>query len=170
MSMWNASVPQMAKMLRNLDGFLEKAVQYAAERGFDPDNFVGLRLAPDMFPLSGQIQAACDTAKFLAARLAGVDAPHDADDEATMEALRARIRSTLGYLEGFSEAQFEGSATKPVTLRFLLGRISRGADYMNEFALPNFYFHVTTAYAILRSSGVALGKRSFIGEMKLEEA
>lgn len=158
------SVVQMSHMLRNLDGLLAKAAAFAEAKGCSADDFVGFRLAPDMRPLSFQIQSACDTAKFTGARLAAVEPPKHPDEEATMAELRQRIASTLEFLDGLDAGQFGGAAEREVRLSFLPGKAIRGADYLREFALPNFYFHVTTAYALLRMSGVAVGKRDFIGD------
>ncbi len=167
MPLYDATVPQMRKMLANLDGWLEKAEAFAKERGFEADRFVDFRLAPDQFALARQVQASCDTAKFTAARLTGKEAPKDADDETTVAALRARIQKTRAYLETITAKDFEGADTRVVKLPFLEGKGALGGEYLNAFALPNFLFHVTTSYAILRHNGVPLGKRDFIGGMEI---
>jgi hypothetical protein len=164
---YQQSVVQMSKMLRNLDAWLAKAEAFAAHKEISPDDFVSFRLAPDMRPLSFQVQAACDNGKYTAARLAGVDAPKHEDDETTMAQLRARVASTLEYLDGLDERQFEGAAEREVELGFLPGQACYGADYLCEMALPNFYFHLTTAYDLLRMAGVAVGKRDYIGSLTL---
>jgi hypothetical protein len=165
--LYQQSVAQMSKMLRNLDGWLTKAVEFAKARGFSPDDFVSFKLCPDMRPLAFQVQSACDGAKFTAARLAGVDAPSHPDTETTMAELSARIAATLAFLDTLKPEQFEAAADREVRLSFLPGNAIKGADYLSEMALPNFYFHVTTAYALLRKAGVEIGKRDFIGSLTL---
>lgn len=167
MSLYQDSVVQLSQMLRNLDGWLAKAVAFAEARKFSPDDFVGFRLCPDMRPLSFQVQSCCDSAKFAAARLAGVEAPSHPDTETTMAELSARIASTRAFLETLKPEQFEGGAEREVRLSFLPGQAIKGGDYLREMALPNFYFHVTTAYALLRQAGVEIGKRDFIGNLTL---
>lgn len=167
MSLHDASVFQMSKMLRNLDGWLTKAVAYAESRSFDPENFVGLRLAPDQFPLVRQIQAACDAAKAGAARLAGVDVPSHPDEETTIKELRERIAKTLAFLETIGPDKLEGREDTEVVLPFLDGQKIKAQDYLYELSQPNFYFHVTTAYAILRQAGVEVGKRDYVGSLRL---
>lgn len=167
MSLHDASVFQMSKMLRNLDRWLEKAVSHAESRSFDVDNLVGMRLAPDQFPLGRQVQAACDAAKAGVARLAGVEVPSHPDTETTIEELRARINTVLAFLETIGLDKLEGREDAEVVLPFLDGKKILGMDYLYELAQPNFYFHVTTAYAILRHAGVEVGKRDYVGSMKL---
>ncbi|MGH1344721.1 MAG: DUF1993 domain-containing protein [Nannocystales bacterium] len=167
MSLHTGSVFQMSKMLRNLDGWLEKAVSHAEARSFDANNFVGIRLAPDQFSFGRQVQAACDAAKAGVARLAGVEVPSHPDTETTIEELRARISKTLAFLETVTPEALEGREDAEVVLPFLDDRKIKGTDYLYEFAQPNFYFHVTTAYTVLRNSGVELGKRDFLGSLRL---
>ena len=167
MSLHDASVPQLKKMLGNLDQWLEAAVAHAQKKSFDPSVLLAARLAPDQYPLTRQIQSACDAAKLACARLTGKEAPKHPDTEQTVDELRARIRACVSYLDTFTAADFEGAATRLVDLSFMPGKALRGTDYLNELALPNFYFHATTAYAILRHNGVPLGKASFIGSLKL---
>lgn len=169
MSLHDASVTQMSKMLRNLEGWLDKAEAHAKAKGFEVDVLVGARLAPDQYALVRQIQASCDNAKFTAARLAGVQAPSHPDTETTFAELHARIRSTLAFLETVTPEQFAGAAEREVLLPFIPGKGAKGADYLVDLALPNFYFHVTTAYAILRHNGVSLGKLDFIGHVRLHD-
>lgn len=169
MSLYQLSVVQMSKMLRNLDGWLDKATAFAEAKDSSPDDFVGFRLAPDMRPLAFQVQSACDNAKFTAARLGGVEAPSHPDEETTMAELKARIAATLEFLDGVDEAGFAGAAEREVRLSFLPGKACKGADYLREMALPNFYFHVTTAYDLLRLAGVAVGKRDYIGSLTLHD-
>jgi hypothetical protein len=154
-------------MLRNLDAWLGKAAAFAEAKGSAPDDFVNFRLTFDMRPLAFQVQSACDTAKFAAARLAGIDAPSHPDDETTLAQLKARIAVTLEFLDGLEERQFAGAAEREVRLSFLPGQAAFGPDYLREMALPNFYFHVTTAFALLRMAGVGIGKREYIGNLTL---
>ncbi|KIG13312.1 hypothetical protein DB30_00360 [Enhygromyxa salina] len=157
----------MSSMLRNIDGCLDKAIAFAEAKEFSADDFAGFRLAPDMRPLSFQIQAACDAAKFAGARLAGVEAPSNPDTETTMAELKARIATTLEFLKGLDERAVDGGAEREVRMSFLPGMGIRGADYLRQMAVPNFYFHVTTAYALLRAAGVGVGKRDFITDLAL---
>jgi uncharacterized protein len=170
MSLYQDSVVQMSKMLRNLAGLLAKANEFATAKECSPDDFVGFRLAPDMRPLAFQVQSACDTAKFAGARLAGVTPPSHPDTETTLVELQQRITATVEYLDGLEPAQFDGAAEREVTMAFLPGRAAYGADYLREMALPNFYFHVTMAYALLRVSGVNVGKMDYIGGVTLHDA
>jgi len=170
MSLYEASVPQMKKMLQNLGRWLELATKYATDKGFDPNVFAGARLAPDQYPLTRQVQSSCDTAKFTAARLTGIEAPSHPDTEQTMDELRARVRTAVAYLDTVDPKAFAGAETRRVVLPFLEGQYMSGADYLTEMAFPNFYFHVTTAYAILRHNGVNLGKRDYIGALTTHPA
>ncbi len=164
-SMYSASVPVFRQMLGNMLGWLDKAQAHAEARRFSPDNYLGLRLAPDMLPFVSQVRIACDHAKGCTRRLAGVDAPVHADDEATLDQLRARIRSTLEFIDGVPAERFDDSATRPVEIPLRNREPLRfdGATYLQHFALPNFFFHATTAYALLRHAGVELGKTDFVG-------
>jgi hypothetical protein len=161
------SILQMRKMLGNLDRWLEKASIYATSKAFDPRILVLARLAPDQIPLVRQVQNACDRAKFAAARVTGVSAPRHADVEQTVLELHARIGACSSYLDGFRAADFAGAHDRLVDIPFLDGKAMRAADYVRELALPAFYFHVTTAYAILRHNGVDLSMRDFIGATQL---
>jgi hypothetical protein len=163
--MYYQTVRQMKKILGQLDHWLEAAVTFAKTKSFDPNVFLGFRLAPDQFAFARQVQTACDTAKLVAARLAGKEAPKHADTEQTIEELRARVQSVVAYLDGFSEKDFEGAATRVITQPRWEGKIMTGADYFMEHGLPNFFFHATHAYAILRHNGVPLGKRDFLGPL-----
>ena len=156
---------QMKKQLGQLDKWLETAAAYADSKKFDPSLFLGFRLAPDQFSLVKQVQAACDTAKLAASRLTGKDAPSHPDTEATIEELRARVRAVIAYLDGFSAADFAESATRSVTTPRWEGKTMTGANYFLEHGQPNFYFHLTHAYAILRHNGVGLGKRDYLGAL-----
>jgi hypothetical protein len=156
---------QMKKMLGQLDRWLDAAGTFAKEKSFDPNLFLGFRLAPDQFGFARQVQIACDTAKLSASRLSGKAAPAHPDTEQTLDELHARVQSVIGYLEGFSAKDFEGAATVSITQPRWEGRTMTGADYFLEHAVPNFFFHVTTAYAILRHNGVAIGKRDYLGAL-----
>lgn len=170
MNLYAATVPQLRKMLTNLTGWIDEGIAYAKENGQDPDALLEERLAPDQFNLTRQIQAACDNAKGLAARLAERTPPKHADVEKTMPEIRSRVATVIAYLDTFKPADFEGSAERIVPLFFMPGKGLSGADYTTEFALPNFYFHVTSAYSILRHNGVALGKMKYIGSLNLVDA
>jgi hypothetical protein len=156
---------QFKKTLAQLDKWLETAAAHAAAKSFDPTIYLGLRLALDQFPLVRQVQVACDTAKLAASRLTGKDAPKHPDDEKSLDELRARIQSVREYLNGFSAADFEGAATRKVTQPRWEGKYMLGADYFLEHAQPNFFFHATHVYAILRHNGVSLGKKDFLGTL-----
>ncbi len=163
-SMYKASTPVFLRMLGNLDKLLEKAEANAKERNFDPNVLVAARLAPDMRPLSSQIQFASDTSKGAIARLSGGTAPTMADTETTISELRVRIANTIDYIKSVPASAIDGSEEHPVVLKFPNGEMTfKGIDYLTGFALPNFMFHVTTAYAILRHNGVPLGKQDFLG-------
>jgi hypothetical protein len=162
-SMYAASIPVFKRMLDNLDHVLEKTIADAAERKIDQQVFVTARLAPDMFPLARQVQIAADFAKGTAARLAGVEPPKFEDNEATLADLRARIKKTLDYLAGFKPAQIDGSEGRDISFKAGTRELHfKGLDYLLSFALPNFYFHYTTAYDILRHNGVKLSKGDFV--------
>lgn len=167
MSIYNATVPQYAKILRQLDSWLTKSAAHAEAVGFDPNNFLACRLAPDQFALTRQVQACCDTAKFAVSRLTGGEAPSHADTETTMDELHARIAATIAYIESVDESAFEGAGDRVIGLPFAKGMGCKGGEYLNSFALPNFYFHIGHAYAILRHNGVALGKYDFVGGMDM---
>jgi hypothetical protein len=163
----HAFVLEMKKLLSNLDGCLEKGVAYATAKHFEPEVLLQSRLAPDMFPLIRQIQSACDSAKFGASRTAGKQPPSHPDDEKTMADARKRIATTVAYLDTFAAADFEGAATRTVSLPRWEGKSMTATDYFVEHALPNFFFHLTSAYAILRHNGVDVGKRDFLGALTM---
>jgi len=156
-------VPQYAKMLHNLEQWLDKAEAHATAKKFEVDTLVQARLAPDMYSLDRQIQSACDTAKFSAAYLSGKEAPAHPDTEKTIAELRERIRKCLAFLETVTAADVAGGDERKVSPKWLQGKWVKGSEFALQVSLPNFYFHVTTAYAILRHNGVDLGKRDFIG-------
>jgi len=157
----------MSRVLLNLDAIVTKAEQYAEEKRINPVVLIQARLYPDMLPFVAQVRIATDTAKGAAARLSGTDMPSWADDEATFEDIHGRIRKALNYLAGFKPEQFEGSETKNIELK-LPNRTMQfvGKDYVLGFVIPNVYFHVTTAYNILRHNGLVIGKLDFLGEPK----
>jgi hypothetical protein len=163
-SMYQASAPRFANMLRNLSAILDKAQAHAEAKKIDPAVFTQSRLAPDMFPLSRQVQSACDSAKGAVARLAGVEIPRHEDTEQTFAELKARIAKTVDFVESLKPAQIDGSEERDVVLK-LRGQDVKfnGLQYLLGFAYPNFYFHVTTAYNILRHNGVEIGKRDYVG-------
>lgn len=163
--MYYEIIGQMKKQLRQLDKWLETATSYAETKKFDPNVFVGLRLAPDQFAFARQVQAACDSVKLAAARLSGKEAPVHADTEQTLPDLRMRIQSVITFLDGFTAKDFENAATQSITQPRWEGKTMTGADYFLEHALPNFYFHLTTAYALLRHNGVPVGKRDYLGTL-----
>jgi uncharacterized protein len=156
---------QMKKQLGQLDKWLEAAEAHAASKKFDAKNFLGIRLIVDQLPFSFQVQTACDTAKLAASRLSGKEAPAHPDTEETVEQLRARVRAVIAYLDGCSAKDFEHAATRTITQPRWEGKTMTGVDYVREYAQPNFFFHLTTAYAILRQNGVPLGKRDFLGTL-----
>lgn len=163
-SMYQASVPVFIRMLRNLRAILEKGAAHAEARKFDATVLPNARLAPDMLALPRQIYIATDTAKGCAARLAGIDPPKYEDVESTVPELTARIDKTVVFLKSVTPAQIDGSEERDITLKFPNNTFQfKGLQYLTHFALPNFFFHVTTAYNILRHNGVDLGKPDFIG-------
>lgn len=158
-------IPQFSKMLLNLDRILDKAAVHAESKKFDMEVLLNFRLAPDQFNLIRQIQIACDTAKLAASRLSGKDAPVNDDKEKTLTELKTRIQNTLNYLQSFSEKDLEGSAEKKITQPRWEGKYLSGWEFAMQHAIPNLYFHITTAYAILRHNGVDVGKKDYLGEM-----
>jgi hypothetical protein len=165
MSLYDLSIPQFKKMLEGFERWLDVAAAFAETKKFDPNVLLASRLAPNQWTLVRQITAACDTAKFTVARLAGKEAPRQADTETTFDEVRARIRWTLEYLAGFTREDFHGAGERWISPPPLQGKQMLGADYFHQMQLPNFYFHVTTAYALLRHNGVELGKMDFLGTL-----
>src|SRR5580765_561440 len=153
-SMYQASAPRFANILRNLSAILDKAEAHCASKKIEPLALTSFRFYPDMFPFTRQVQIACDTAKGAVARLAGVDIPKHEDTEQTFAELRARIEKTLKFIESVKPAQVDGSEEREVVLKLRAGELKfSGLDYLFGFAYPNFFFHVTTAYNILRHNG-----------------
>jgi hypothetical protein len=166
-SMYATTAHLYTRMLTNLSACLDKAVAYAAERKFDPNTLVTTRLAPDMQPLSFQVQTATDHAKGSLSRLAGRDIPSWPDNEKTIDDLKARIQKALDYIATFTAADLEGSDSKTVKIKVSgVDTDLSGEVYLLQRALPNFYFHVTTAYDILRHNGVPVGKSDFLGKIQ----
>ena len=166
LSMYQASAPRFAHGLRNLSAILDKAQAHVEARKIDPAVPGTLRLIADMFPLARQVQIACDTAKGAVARLAGVEIPKFEDNEATLPELKARIARTLDFVESVPAAKIDGSEEREVVLQMRSGELRlQGLQYLMGHACPNFYFHLTTAYNILRANGVELGKKDFIGSL-----
>ncbi len=163
-SMYSASVPVFTTLLGNLDHFLGKGIADAQARGYDPQVLAQARLAPDMLPLARQVLIACDAAKLAVARIAGIEAPKFDDTETTLPELKERISKTLAFLQTVTPAQMDGTEEKDVT--FPVGREAtrtmKGEAYLKHWATANVYFHVTTAYAILRHNGVKLGKAEYL--------
>ncbi|MDB4966146.1 MAG: hypothetical protein JWN44_1835 [Myxococcales bacterium] len=162
-------LPQYAKMLHNLDLCLEKAIAHAKAKSFEVDTLVQARLAPDQYALDRQIQSACDSAKFSAAYLSGKQAPAHPDTEKTIAELRTRIKSCLAFLETVTAADVVGGEDRKVAPKWLGGKWVKGDQFLVQASLPNFYFHVTTAYSILRHNGVDVGKMDFMGSLPLRD-
>jgi uncharacterized protein len=169
--MYYLAIRQFVRTLKNLDLIVGKAVSHAEARKFDVNNFFGLRLAPDMLPFANQIRIATDMAKAAAANLGGKEAPKFDDNEKTIEELRGRIHKCISYLEGFSPADFEKVSSKTIVkIPFPQGKALHADEYLFGRQIPNFFFHVTTAYNLLREGGVEVGKLDFIGPLELLEA
>ena len=163
-SMYQASVPQLKKMLVNLSAILTKAQEHVAAKGMDGKVLVEARLFPDMFPLAKQVQIACDQVKFGLARLASVEAPKFDDTESTLAQLKERIAKTIAFMDSIQPEQVDGTEAKEI--RFSIKEWNFefvGEQYVLTWVIPNFYFHVTTAYNILRHNGVELGKTDYLG-------
>jgi hypothetical protein len=163
-SMYQASAPRFANILKNLSALLDKGQAYAEARKIDPLVLTAARLYPDMFPLSRQVQTACDNAKGAVARLAGVEIPKYEDTERSFAELKARIAKTIDFVTSFRPAQIDGSEERDIVLKIAGQEVRfKGMQYLLGYAHPNFYFHVTAAYCILRHNGVEVGKRDYIG-------
>lgn len=166
MSMYQASVPMFVHTLKNLRAILEKGLAYAETRKFDPNVLAGSRLFPDMLPFSRQIQIASDAAKGAAARLAGIDPPKFEDTETTLPELIARIDKTIDFLKSVQPAQIDGSEEREITVKTPRAEFNfTGAIFLRHWAIPNFFFHVTTAYNLLRHAGVEIGKADYLGRV-----
>jgi uncharacterized protein len=169
-TMSQASLPVFEIELNALSGVLDKAAAFATAKKLDPSVLPLYRLAPDMFTLARQVQVACDQAKNGGSRLAGVEPPKFEDNEKTIDELKARIAKTLAHVKTLDAGKIDGAVDREIT--FPLGPVNKGAmkgsDYLNHFVLPNFYFHCTAAYAILRHCGVEIGKRDFLGAIPMK--
>ncbi|SAL12143.1 PF09351 domain protein [Caballeronia terrestris] len=167
LTMYRASIPAFIRGLEVLSTLLEKAAAFADEKGIAHADIIGTRLAPDMLPFAAQIQRASDTSKLSAQRLAGGEAPRFEDNEDSFDALQERIANTIMYLKSIDAKQLDGSDTRTITVKFKDAQPSfSGVDYLLGFGLPNFYFHVVTAYDILRHLGVPIGKMDYLGLLK----
>lgn len=166
--LYEITVPRFIKGLQNLNHVLDKAAAHADAKKFDSSVYLQSRLAPDMFPFTKQIQIACDTAKLAASRLTGKEAPAHADDEKTLAELRTRIDQVINYLKTFSERDFAGADEKKITTPRWDGKWLNGKDFVLHHAIPNFYFHTSIAYAILRHNGVDIGKKDYLGALPFQ--
>jgi uncharacterized protein len=163
-TMYDACVPPLTHILGSYLNILSKAEAHAKEKGEKVDSYLELKLAPDMLPLTKQVQIATDMAKGGAARLAQVEMPKYDDNETTVAELKERIKKTIAFIKGLDAGKFAGAETREIHLKFPQREFHfNGKDYLNNWVLPNFYFHVTTGYDILRNKGVALGKQDFLG-------
>ena len=163
-SMYQASAPRLVNTLKNLSAILDKAQAHAEAKKIQPSVLLDCRLYPDMFPMKRQVQVACDTAKGAVARLAGVEVPKHEDTEETFAELKARIEKTIAFVETIKVAQIDGGEDKNIHLKLGSREVDwKGMQYLLGYALPNFYFHVVTAYDILRHNGVEVAKRDYIG-------
>jgi hypothetical protein len=166
-SVYDISIPVLSRGLTNLSAILDKAAAHAAAKKYDSSVLAQLRLFPDMHPLTRQVQIACDTAKGAAGRLAGVDIPKHEDTEATLDELRQRIAKTLDFLKTVSAEQVNSAETRTIEIKFPNGAWKFTAlAYLTDFVLPNFYFHESMVYALLRKSGVEIGKTDFLGAIQ----
>jgi hypothetical protein len=162
--MYQASAPRFANILSNLSGILEKAEAHVEAKKIEPAALIAFRLYPDMYPLARQVQVACDVAKGAVARLAGVEIPQHQDTERSFPELKARIAKTVEFIQSVKPEQVDGTEEKEIALKLGSREVTfKGMQFLLGFALPNFYFHVTTAYNILRHNGVEIGKRDFLG-------
>ena len=164
------AILQCAQSLKNLETCLDKAEQHAAAKRFDVAELMTSRLAPDMEPFTYQVQSACDYVKGAAAWLSGRTPPRHEDNERTVEELRVRIRKTAAFVESVTEPEYAGAGERTVRLSWAPGKVIGGEDYLLQVAIPNIYFHVSMAYAILRHIGVDVGKMDFLGPMSFVDA
>jgi len=163
-SIYEVLVPSSNTFLGNLDTILDKAAEFAQRKEIDPAVLLNARLAPDMFPLTRQVQIACDMVKGAAARLSGTEIPKFEDNETTLPELKARIAKTLAFVNSIAADKFTGSEKREIVLQTRRGDLKFvGGEYLRDFVLPNLHFHVTTAYLILRHNGVDLGKKDYLG-------
>jgi uncharacterized protein len=166
LSIYDISIPVLTRGLTNLSAILDKATAHAAAKKFDPAVLVQARLFPDMFPLSRQVQISCDTAKGAAARLAGIDIPKHEDTESNLDELKQRIAKTVDFVKSIKPEQLKGAESKAIEIKFPDRTVNfTGLAYLADFALPNFFFHKSMVYALLRSNGVDVGKIDFLGSV-----
>jgi hypothetical protein len=165
MNLYDATVPIFTKLLGNVDKWLDKAAALADAKKFDVDVFASARLAPDQYPFVRQIQSACDQAKYAVAKLTGKEAPSHPDTEKTIAEIRTRIRTVVAYLATFKREDFQGAEDRSCSHAWMAGKSLRGGDYLHHLGLPNFYFHLTTAYDILRHNGVDVGKMDYLVDL-----
>ncbi len=168
-SMYAVTVPEFKRSLLALQAILVKAEALVAEKKIADSVLLGAFLAPDQFPLVKQIQIACDTAKGTAARLAGVEVPKMEDNEVTLKELEARIDKTIAFLDTLKPEQFEGGEDREIPIYFFPGKMLTGLEYVNSLGLANFYFHMTTAYSILRHNGLNIGKTDYMGQVEFHD-
>jgi uncharacterized protein len=166
--LYDITVTQYSKMLGNLNHILNKAAEYAEAKKFNVEVLLNSRLAPDQFNLIRQVQIACDGAKFGAARVSGKEAPSHADTETTLAELQARIKTVQDYLASFKPEDFAGAEERHVSQPRWEGKYLTGTEFVIQHSLPNIYFHITTAYSILRNNGVDVGKKDFLGNIPLK--
>lgn len=163
MSLYEETVPRFVRMLGNVGGWLDKAERLAEAKRFAPEVLLSCRLAPDMFPLVKQLQIVCDTSKFTVARVTGRTPPSNVDDEATFTQIRRRIAAMVEYVSSYKEVDFVGAEERMIALPRYPGQLISGVNYVRQMQLPNFYFHISVVYAILRHNGVDLGKSDYWG-------
>ena len=162
---YEITVPQFIKALNNLDHILDKGAAFAEAKKFDMDVLLNSRLAPDQFNLIRQVQIACDSAKLGAARLAGIEAPVHEDKEKSLPEIKARIHDVIKFLGTLNAENFKGAEERKISQPRWEGKYLYGQEYAIQHAIPNVYFHITTAYAILRNNGVDIGKKDYLGEL-----
>lgn len=167
--MYYQHINQFINVLTSLQNILDKAAKYAEEKKFSVDVLLSSRLYPDQFHLLKQIQVACDMVKLGASRLSGKEAPIHDDSEKNLEELKSRVNSVIEYLSSFNENDFSEADNKRIELRLRQGFYLTSSEYLIQFVIPNFYFHVTTAYAILRNNGLEIGKMDFLGKVDFKE-
>lgn len=167
--LYDLIVPQPSKMLYNLSLILDKADKYAQAKKIDAEVLLNSRLAPDQFNLTRQVQISCDMAKLVAARLAGKEAPVHEDKEKSIGELKARIEQVIDYLKGFTPADFKDALERKITQPRWEGKYLNGMEYLIQHGTPNLYFHITTAYSILRHNGVEIGKKDYLGEIPFKK-
>jgi len=169
MNLYDATVPVFTKLLSGIDKWLDKATAHAEAKKFDVNTLAGARLAPDQYSFVRQIQAACDQVKVTVAKLTGKEPPKHPDTEKTIAEIRQRIRTVIDYLATFTREEFAGAEERPCSHTWMGGKSLRGDEYLDHFALPNFYFHLVTAYDILRHNGVDVGKMDYIVSLPLRD-